>query len=245
MFKPTKTTTEAILHHAAAAAPLECCGLVLKVGRKQLYRPCKNVADDAAQRFEISPLDFIDAADQGEVVAVAHSHPAGEPWLSGADRQVQVSNKLPWLLAVSGSLKLFRPVPHLRGRQFAYGTADCYTLLRDAYHLAGIELPAVARGKMDDDAAQERFLQLAEGAGFVRVPAAQAGDVILTTYAGHAGHALLYLGGGEMLHHAFDQLSRRDSYGPYWQRYTHSIWRHKEWQPERLQSILNDLEHAS
>ncbi|MEQ7735006.1 hypothetical protein ABQG64_01145, partial [Escherichia coli] len=35
----------------------------------------------------------------------------------------------------------FRCVPHLTGRRFEHGVTDCYTLLRDAYHLAGIEMP--------------------------------------------------------------------------------------------------------
>ena len=241
----TKTIQTEILNHAAAEAPNECCGFVIKAGRKQVYRPCKNVATEPGQRFEISPLDFIEASDQGEVCAIVHSHPHGEPWLSGADRQMQAANGLPWVLAVSGSLKVFEPVPHLRGRRFEYGCFDCYSLLADAYHLAGIDLPPVQRGGIDDDAARGRFLALANAAGFTRVRDLQPGDVILTEFDGLASHVLLYLGNGEMLHHAFGQLSRRDGYGPYWQRHTHSIWRHRQWQPEMLQAVLNDLEHAS
>ena len=184
-------------------------------------------------------------ASQGEVCAIVHSHPQGEPWLSGADRQMQAANGLPWVLAVSGSLKVFAPVPHLRGRVFEYGRFDCYSLLVDAYHLAGIDLPLVQRGDIDDDAAQGRFLAMASAAGFARVRDLQPGDVVLTEFDGLASHVLLYLGSGEMLHHAFGQLSRRDGYGPYWQRHTHSIWRHRQWQPEMLQAVLNDLEHAS
>ncbi|MBC9184750.1 tail fiber assembly protein, partial [Escherichia coli] len=30
--------------------------------------------------------------------------------------------------------------PHLTGRRFEHGVTDCYTLFRDAYHLAGIEM---------------------------------------------------------------------------------------------------------
>jgi len=89
------------------------------------------------------------------------------------------------------------------------------------------------------------ILALAAEAGFARARDLQPGDVILTEFDGLASHVLLYLGNGEMLHHAFGQLSRRDGYGPYWQRHTHSIWRHRQWQPEMLQAIKNDLEHAS
>jgi len=241
----TKTIQTEILNHAAAEAPNECCGFVIKAGRKQVYRPCKNVATEPGQRFEISPLDFIEASDQGEVIAIVHSHPNGEPFLSGADRQVQVANKLPWVLAVSGSLKIFEPVPHLRGRLFEYGAADCYTLLTDAYHLAGIDLMPVQRGDIDEDAAQELFVKLAKQAGFSRVYDVQPGDVIITAFEGHPSHALLYIGDGDVLHHAIGHLSRRDMYGRFMQDRTHSIWRHKDWQPEMLQAIKNDLEHST
>ena len=242
--KLTKPIEKKILSHAKEAAPSECCGLVVQSGRRMSYRPCTNSAGDTHGRFEISADDWMAAEESGEILAVVHSHPDGEPFLSGADRQAQVAQGLPWVLVVSGSLRVFEPVPHLRGRLFEYGKTDCYTLLSDAYRLAGIDLMPVERGEMDSDAEQEKFLTLAEAAGFTRVFGVQAGDVILTTHSGHTGHALLYLGGGEMLHHAYDQLSRRDSYGAYWQRYTHSVWRHKDWQPAMLQAILNDLEHS-
>ena len=245
MLEMTKSVRAAILAHAAKEAPQECCGLIVQAGGEQLYCPCGNVAADPSARFEIAPLDWIEVSEQGVVCAVVHSHPQGEPWLSGADRQMQVANGLPWVLAVSGSLKVFAPVPHLRGRVFEYGRFDCYSLLADAYHLAGIDLPPVQRGDIDDDAAQGRFLALAEKAGFARVRDLQPGDVVLTEFDGLASHVLLYLGNGEMLHHAFGQLSRRDGYGPYWHRHTHSVWRHRQWQPEMLQAVLNDLEHAS
>ena len=245
MLELTKSVQAAILAHAAKEAPQECCGLIVQAGGKQLYRSCGNVAADPSARFEIAPLDLIEVSEQGEVCAIVHSHPQGEPWLSGADRQMQAANGLPWVLAVSGSLKVFAPAPHLRGRGFEYGRFDCYSLLADAYHLAGIDLLPVQRGDIDDDAARGRFLALANAAGFVRVRDLQPGDVVLTEFDGLASHVLLYLGNGEMLHHAFGQLSRRDGYGPYWQRHTHSVWRHRQWQPEMLQAVLNDLEHAS
>ncbi|HCB7437020.1 TPA: C40 family peptidase, partial [Escherichia coli] len=78
---------------------------------------------------------------QGEIVALVHSHPGGLPWLSEADRRLQVQSDLPWWLVCRGAIHKFRCVPHLTGRLFEHGVTDCYTLFRDAYHLAGIEMP--------------------------------------------------------------------------------------------------------
>lgn len=242
--KLTKQTAAAILAHAAAARPQEACGLIVQAGRKQAYRPCTNAAGQPEVSFEIGADDWLAAEAEGGVLAVVHSHPQGEPFLSGADRQMQTVHGLPWVLCVSGRLKVFYPVPHLRGRVFEYGRADCYSLITDAYHLAGIQLPEVRRGDIDADAEAGLFERLAPGAGFVKVWGMHPGDVLITSHGGHAGHAALYLGRGEMLHHAYGQLSRREPYGSFWQRHTHSIWRHREWQPEMMQAVFADLLHA-
>lgn len=93
------------------------------------------------------PEDWLRAQIQGEVVALVHSHPGGLPWLSEADRQLQVQSDLPWWLVCRGALHKFRCVPHLTGRRFDHGVTDCYTLFRDAYHLAGIEITESHLGK--------------------------------------------------------------------------------------------------
>ncbi len=91
----------------------------------------------------MSPEDWLQAEMQGEIVALVHSHPGGLPWLSEADRRLQVQSDLPWWLVCRGAIHKFRCVPHLTGRLFEHGVTDCYTLFRDAYHLAGIEMPSV------------------------------------------------------------------------------------------------------
>ncbi|WP_436198005.1 hypothetical protein [Escherichia coli] len=48
-----------------------------------------------------------------------------------------MQSDLPWWLVCRGAIHKFRCVPHLTGRRFEHGVTDCYTLFRDAYHLAG------------------------------------------------------------------------------------------------------------
>ncbi|EHH6883500.1 phage tail protein, partial [Escherichia coli] len=91
------------------------------------------------------PEDWLQAEMQGEIVALVHSHPGGLPWLSEADRRLQIKSALPWWLVCRGEIHKFRCVPHLTGRRFEHGVTDCYTLFRDAYHLAGITLPDFVR----------------------------------------------------------------------------------------------------
>lgn len=246
MIKLTKKNRAEILQHAAADAPNEACGLLVMAGRKQVYLECDNVAAAPHETFEIDAYDWMSAADSGEIVAVVHSHPMGGHYLSGADRQTHARSDLPWLLVAEGEIHQYRACPHLRGRVFDYGKADCGTLVRDAFMLAGIDLPDHARTEIAADAAGDYWRQHLTACGFKRVSDGllQAGDVILTAHGEYPDHASVYLGGGEILHHAYGQLSRREPYRDYWQDHTHSVWRLPQWRPEMMQAISNDLAHA-
>ncbi|EST74686.1 putative phage tail assembly protein, partial [Escherichia coli ECC-1470] len=52
----------------------------------------------------MSPEDWLSAEMQGEIVALVHSHPGGLPWLSEADRRLQVQSDLPWWLVCRGAI---------------------------------------------------------------------------------------------------------------------------------------------
>ena len=236
---------EKIIQTTRKAMPNEMCGAIMKFSSGYEFWELENIAKDPAKTFEIH-WDFYDAADD-LVQAIVHSHPNGEPFLSGADRQSQVATDLPWVLAVNGQLKWFKPIPHLRGREFVYGDADCCRLIQDAYHLCGLDLPDCLRIDIDVDIKQQMLLRYFEQSDvFECVHDLRAGDVILTQSGSNTPeHAMLYLGYGEMLHHAHKHLSRREPYHQYWQKCTHSVWRHKKWQPEMMAAIFNDLLHSN
>ncbi|EFN9199077.1 endopeptidase [Escherichia coli] len=185
---------------------------------------------------------------QGEIVALVHSHPGGLPWLSEADRRLQIKSALPWWLVCRGDIHKFRCVPHLTGRRFEHGVTDCYTLFRDAYHLAGTEMPDFHR---EDDwwrNGQNLYQDNMAVTGFYRVPlsSAQAGDILLCCFgASVPNHAAIYCGNGELLHHLPEQLSKRERYSEKWQRRTHSVWRHRHWHASAFTGIYNDLAAAS
>ncbi len=163
----------------------------------------------------MSPEDWLRAEMQGEIVALVHSHPGGLPWLSETDRRLQVQSDLPWWLVCRGAIHKFRCVPHLSGRRFEHGVTDCYTLFRDAYHLAGIEMPDFHR---EDDwwrHGQNLYLDNLEATGLYQVPlsAAQPGDVLLCCFGSSVpNHAAIYCGDSELLHHIPEQLSKRERY---------------------------------
>jgi proteasome lid subunit RPN8/RPN11 len=72
---------DAIVAHARAASPSECCGLLLGTGSVvEEARPARNVSDCPTIRFVIDPRDHFDALREGrrhglKVVGFYHSHP--------------------------------------------------------------------------------------------------------------------------------------------------------------------------
>ena len=139
-----KKTLQAIRDHGVAAYPLECCGLVLKAGRREWYQPCRNTAA-SAEHFVMSAEDYAAAEESGDIVAVVHSHPDAPAAPAGRSRRLRASG-LPWYIVAVESPRTamlsparsvaFAPEGYrapLLGRQFAHGVLDCYTLVRDWY----------------------------------------------------------------------------------------------------------------
>ncbi|MSJ71703.1 hypothetical protein GKE69_26685 [Escherichia coli] len=212
---------------------------------------CYTLFRDAYHLAGIEMPDFYREDDwwrNGQNLYLDNLEAGGLPWLSEADRRLQVQSDLPWWLVCRGAIHKFRCVPHLTGRRFEHGVTDCYTLFRDAYHLAGIEMPDFHRGDDWWRNGQNLYLDNMEATGLYQVPlsAAQPGDVLLCCFGSSVpNHAAIYCGDGELLHHIPEQLSKRERYTDKWQRRTHSLWRHRAWRASAFTGIYNDLVAAS
>jgi proteasome lid subunit RPN8/RPN11 len=72
---------EAIVAHARAAAPDECCGMLIGLAdRVDAAAPARNIADRPATRFLIDPKAHLDALRDArrcglDVIGFYHSHP--------------------------------------------------------------------------------------------------------------------------------------------------------------------------
>jgi proteasome lid subunit RPN8/RPN11 len=235
----TDELRQAMIDHAAAEQPRECCGLIVRVADDGIlrYLAARNIFVGRAgqDRFSLDPDDYAAAEDTGTVLAVVHSHPNASANPSMADRVGCEKSGLPWVVVgwPSGVMKELAPegwqAPY-KGREFAHGVLDCYTLIQDWYwrelHLT---LPDFER---EDDwwlKGQDLYMQGFAEAGFVQVQGQpQRHDVVLMQVASaKANHGAIYLGGDKLLHHLWARLSCEDVYGGYWLRHTGVLLRHR------------------
>lgn len=90
----TDSLRAAIRRHALQCYPEESCGLIVD----GVYLPRSNCSATPTEAFNISPCDWAEAEDLGDVEAVVHSHPDGRAFPSGADFLAQGATGLPWVI---------------------------------------------------------------------------------------------------------------------------------------------------
>jgi proteasome lid subunit RPN8/RPN11 len=83
---------DAIVAHAEAARPDECCGILVgTAGRIDQAIPGRNIAEQPSRRYLLDPQDHVDAVREArrrglEVLGFYHSHPHSAPQPSETDR---------------------------------------------------------------------------------------------------------------------------------------------------------------
>lgn len=238
------TTLQAIQAHAITEYPRECCGLIVATAAGEAYIRCSNSAAKPADHFRLPGEDYAAAEDQGEVLALVHSHPDASAAASDADRVMCENSGLPWHIVSVGQVTGEEPSCHdvqtifpcgyeapLEGRQFAHGILDCYSLVRDFYaRELGISLSQYEREDGWWDNGQDLYsLDRLRAEGFDLIDGEpQRGDMVLMQIRSPVpNHAGVYLGDDLMLHHLDGRLSEKVVYGGMWAERTRYIVRHK------------------
>jgi proteasome lid subunit RPN8/RPN11 len=80
-------TIDAIMAHAAAEYPRECCGVVAQKNRVERYFPCRNMAAQPTEQFHLCPEDYASAEDWGAITGIVHSHPDATTQPSELDKR--------------------------------------------------------------------------------------------------------------------------------------------------------------
>lgn len=221
--------------HAQGCYPSECCGLLVVRRGRELYVPCRNIAEEE-DSFLLHPEDWARAEDRGDILAICHSHPDADANPTQSDLQGVERSKLPWYVLGWPSGHLTKTLPSgwsapLIGRQFYHGTLDCYSLCRDYYAQEhGIVLPDYPREDKWWERGENLYVDHFREAGFVEIDEQQLkpGDAILmNVFSPVPNHAAVYLGEGVILQHLQGRLSGREVYGGYYRKVATHFLRHE------------------
>lgn len=250
-----KETEDLIIAHMISEYPKEACGLLLENGGyfpcenvRGSGEEFKISGEQWADAEELSPIvgvvhshpDWVPVASEADRVMCEAT---GIPWHIYT---VRGGPEGPYFDG-SATITPGGYVSPLVGRSFHYGVLDCYTLVRDYYRREfDIDLGDYDCPEDWWNTGGDFYRELLPKAGMVQLEGLpseielQEGDVILMMIkAPVPNHAAVYLKSGTLktepdlyptpgsiLHHMYDQDSRRDVYGGYWLKNTVSVWRH-------------------
>lgn len=233
-----KKIMNAITAHVEAEYPNEACGVVVQIGRRQEYLPCRNLSETPTESFTLAPEDYAAAEEQGEVLMIIHSHPDVVQLIPSEMDRIQCDHSgVEWGIMSwpDGDFCTIAPRADrgLTGRQWVLGHADCWTLIMDYYQQEhGITLN---NWSVDYewwvDGKENRYDENWQAEGFVEVDRAdmRPGDMVMMQVSAPViNHAAIYLGENTILHHMSGNLSARVPYGKYYRDRTMRVVRRKE-----------------
>ncbi|MDX7992969.1 C40 family peptidase [Xenorhabdus littoralis] len=226
-------TLKAVFEHARTEYPNECCGVIAQKSRVEKYLPCKNLAPNPAEQFQLDPHDYLAASTWGTITGIVHSHPDATTLPSNLDEAQCDFTELPWHIVSwpEGDFRTIYPRGELPliGRPFVLGIYDCYGLIMSYYYQQyGIKLNDYRVNYPWWEQGENLYIENFEKAGFIEVTSdPQVGDVVLMqVQADVVNHAGILLEGNLLLHHLYGQLSQKVPYGGYWKDRTVRIVRY-------------------
>lgn len=240
-------TKDEIREHAREAFPNECCGVIIKLGKKQAVRRCRNesppptplcdIRASSRHNYSTNVEDLRKAEEEGEVVLSYHSHIESSPEPSIGDKADVERKKIPCVIVSwpADTWSFYAPTgwkSPLIGRPFVHGILDCYTIIQDYYEAElSIVLPDFDRDDLWWKKGKNLYLDNFSKVGFREVEGMQLHDIILMQLQSPVpNHAGIYLGDGMMLHHPPSRLSCRMPYVAdrgFYATNTYAILRHE------------------
>lgn len=238
-FQPTPEQIDMAYAHADFSQPRESCGVIADGA----YVPMVNQAQEM-DTFAMDMAAYRRLASTRNIEAIVHSHVNLPPLASEADRTACEATALPWvILSWPGKqFSVIEPngfVAPLVGRQWAWGTLDCFALVRDAFRAyTGIVLPDFDRDWNFWQQGQDLIGAHYAEAGFVPLRAQEVepqhcdviGMRVNSPIINHLGIFIanpLSLTGGDLLHQLRGRLSVREVYGGVYLKATELHLRHK------------------
>lgn len=223
-----------IKEHFEKEYPKEACGLIGLVRGKKQFFPCENIAD-SDNDFIMSSTDYMKYKRVMDVVGIVHNHPDGTNEPSVADINNCNAVGIPYYIFSYPEMELNILEPKVRtnpllGREYSFGTADCFEAMRDWLASENIHIPT--RDLFEDDWWKKGLNYFTEenikNWNHVKVDDPKKNDVLIFQIESDVpNHCGVYLGNDIFFHHAVNRLSCRESIFPFWRDYIVGIYRYE------------------
>ena len=232
------TWKESFIKYAKEQAPEEACGLLAIIKGKEIFWPCKNLAEGKFEFFILDPDDWAECEDTGEIIGVIHSHPVGAATPSDTDRAACEHLGFPYYIysIEHNHWEFFKPIgwkaPSLIGRKFIWGKYDCWSIVTDWFkENKNINIKYWKRPKKIKDFINNPEFEFAlPKLNFVKqsnIKDIKVGDVLLfQSVTGNLNHVAVYIGDNMILNHNIKALSCRELFDLRYQQALTGVYRY-------------------
>ena len=224
---------EDIKNHFDKEYPREGCGIIGLVKGKKVWFPCRNVAENN-EDFVMSSEDWFEVKKKADIFAIVHNHIDSSNEPSQSDLNNCNALGIPYYIFSYPEVQLnivepkenFNP---LIGREYCFGSSDCFEAMRDWLSSKNIQIPA--REIFEDDWWEKGLDYFTEenikNWNHKKVDSPQKNDVLIFAVDSAIGnHCGVYLGNDVFFHHAVNRLSCRESLYPFWGKHIIGIYRY-------------------
>lgn len=224
---------EDIKAHFEKEYPREACGIIGVVKGKKTWFPCRNIAE-GNEDFVMSSEDWFEVKKKADIFAIVHNHIESSNEPSQSDINNCNALGIPYYIFSYPDLELNIVEPKenfypLLGREYCFGTSDCFEAMRDWLASENIQIPA--REVFEDDWWEKGIDYFTEenikNWKHIKVDSPQKNDVLIFAVDSAVGnHCGVYLGNDVFFHHAVNRLSCRESLYPFWGKHIIGIYRY-------------------
>lgn len=227
--------------HFAEADPEEACGIIaVKLGKLQWF-PCENIAENKLEFFAFNAKQYIKIARESDIIGIVHSH-IGES-CEPSEWDIEMCNSLGITYYIfnfpnldSYVLEPKETITDLYGREYNFGTADCFEAVRDFYKTVDIHLQhryifdEKWWEKKDSNYFCDSFIQkFYENCVPVESNFKKYDLLVFNVNSEIPNHCGIYLGEDVFYHHAVNRLSCRENLYPFWKQYITRAYRHERY----------------
>mgnify|MGYP001297690926 CR=1 FL=1 len=226
---------EEIEQHFKKEYPREGCGVLAVVKGKKQWFPVKNIANNNDD-FVMDSDEYIKIMLTSDIIGIVHNHIDASPEPGETDIQQCNVLGIPYYIFSypEMELKVLQPENNytdLYGREYKFGTVDCFEAMRDYLITKNITIPP--RALFEDDWYDKGLDYFSSevikswGGQPVDLDKIQENDVLIFRVQEIVNnHCGVYIGNDIFYHHAVNRLSCRESLYPFWYQYLEGAYRY-------------------